>query len=560
MEKLVLFLQPDQLTCYRMEKGAASVARQWPIAASDLPDSLALFLDDNIHAQFSLLIDTPEEECHLESFKTTSLRDRSHLINRLKSKHFKSALLSKASVIGKGNNASLLLSGVASDELCTKFIRMLEQSRVCLRAVHSPLTLMSAIAKASHAGKGACLFILPMRGCYRLTACVNSFVLFNRRIVLPGISGNEFGVNSQPAIENAELTHSLTASLTETLVYLQRQQAVGWKTPRLIVVGEHDSPIVFADVCKNIAESGLAEPEMVESAPAVSGATISGAVESGTASEVSEYRPCVPHRNASTEGLLVTAAGHCGNGYATRQHRQTYTTRKVRNVCAALALCSIGGVVSSVAVANKLTDRNATIVDSYHATPIFTPALSSLPYSLPSPVSSKGSSGRQSKVDTKVDTIAADDYEVEAVRQALVTAKLIELGSLHNPIGFLGDLAQKANTQQSVSVTSVKWQADDVLNEDSLTDMIARPEAIKALDVEQVYQATVSGIVHGKPDVALRSFEKFVSALRTASSDPSVVVVETPFGLGSGDKTTDAVLSGAQGDFVLELSSHGVAR
>lgn len=527
MDKLVLFLQIDRLTCYQLESGGASVARQWPIAAAELPGDLSVFLENNSHAEFSLLIDTPEEECHLESFKTNSIRDRSHLINRIRNKHFKNALLSKASVIGKGDSASLLLSGVASDELCAGLVRLLEQSRASVRAVHSPLTLMSAIAKATHASKGACLFVLPMRGCYRLIACVNSFVLFNRRIVIPNGSGNESAVNSIPASVGTELTDMLTDSLTETLVYLQRQQVVGWETPGLIVAGTHDSSKMLAGVCKKVVESGLAKP--------------------GAGSEDSDYSSTVQRRSTSTDVLLVTAAGHCGNGYTTRELRRAYTTRKVRNVCAALALCGVGGVVSSVAVANKLTDLHATIINSYHESSVLKPvqAQSNVPEDHYQVVAEAG---------------AASGNEVEAVRQALVTAKLIELGSVHRPIEFLGELAQQASQQQSVSVTSVKWQTDDILNTDSLLDMIARPEAIKTLPVEQVYQATVSGIVQGKPDQALHSFDLFVSALRSASSDPSVVVVETPFGLGAGDKTTDSLLSGARGDFVLELSARGVAR
>ena len=152
------------------------------------------------------------------------------------------------------------------------------------------------------------------------------------------------------------------------------------------------------------------------------------------------------------------------------------------------------------------------------------------------------------------------EYSVEAVRQAMVTSKLIELGSVHMPIEFLTGLAQNVHEASGVSVSSVQWNMDDTLNDTSLTEMLARSAEKKALNVEHVYRATVSGVVQGNPDAALTAFESFVATLRSANSDPSVVVVETPYGLSSQDRVTTSSLSATSGEFMLELTTTRVAQ
>ena len=57
---------------------------------------------------------------------------------------------------------------------------------------------------------------------------------------------------------------------------------------------------------------------------------------------------------------------------------------------------------------------------------------------------------------------------------------------------------------------------------------------------------------------ALEQFESFISYLRDASSDPSIVVVETPFGLGNQRRTTNTDYLAEKAEFVLEISNERV--
>jgi len=531
MERRVLFLQPDRLTCYRIERDSVVAEQHWKTDRNRLPEDLRPWLNRIRQTEFNLLIDLPEEECHLESFKAVSRRDQRHLVAKMQNKRFENALVSKASVKGSSSNVSVLLSGVAEHKICAELIGQLEQAGVCVRAVHSPLTLMSAVTRLSHSGSGACLFFIPLQGCYRLVACVNSFVFFSRRIVVQCKSANV-----EPGADQAEKNDALKSALTETLVYLQRQQIEGWKTPELVVPDELLAANRLKEVINPLVESGLASG-------------IKG-YQSGVVLRAETNREPVrmpiqmveanSHSNwsigqCSVEAMLASAACRCGNGYATRAHRSAYTTRKVRNICAALALCGLGGAVSSASLARKITGQHETLAATY-------------------------SLSATSLLSTVAGDEAGYEHSVEAVRQAMVTAKLIELGSMYTPIEFLNDLAENVNKVSGVSVNSVHWEMEDFINDTSLTEMLDQPVDAKALNVEQVYQATVTGVVHGNPGAALTAFESFVSTLRGANADPSVVVVETPFGLGNQDKTTMSSLSDASGQFVLELSTTRLAQ
>lgn len=535
MDRRVLFLQPDRLTCYRQEKNGVVAERQWLIDLDGLPEDLRPYLKHARQSEFNLLIDLPEEECHLESFTTISRRDQKHLIAKIQNKRFENALLTKADVTGSGMNQSklsLLLSGIAKHKICADLIRLLDQLEICVRAVHSPLTLTSALAKLSRSSKGACLFVIPLQGCYRLIACIDSFVFFNRRIDVPYESrGADFKA------EQKEKSDLLKSCLTETLVYLQRQHMEGWDTPVLIVPDRALATSCFKDVFKQMADSDLvSEVRSYQSVSVADSDLIQGQKQE---SKLNAPDSDLPFNDWSATALLAAAASSCGNGYARRKHRAAYTTRKIRNVSAALALCGICGAVSSVAVAHKLTTQYEELMATYSQSTV----------ALQNTVA---------EYDSASENIY--EYSVEAVRQAMVTGRLIEMGTLHTPIEFLNELAENVHENAGVSISSVEWEVEDLLNADSLTEMLVQPVAIEALDLEQVYQATVSGVVQGNPATALTTFESFVSTLRRANADPAVVVVETPFGLGSQDKTTMSSLSGATGHFLLELSAAGVER
>lgn len=496
MQKRILFFQPDRLACYSLGNGSFSIDREWMISGDTLPDCFRSYLESNQHAEFNLVFDLAEEECYQEDLKATGLRDRRHVIARIKSKRFENCLFVKARIDRSLGNGSLLLSGVNRNAVCENLISILAEAGVCLRSIHSSTTLTPELARLSASGKGPHLFVIPLRGCFRLVACIGLSVVFTRRV----------SVSSAPNVDSGDYS-LLNKSLEETLLYMQRMQE-DWM-PSVVLIGPSD----VANKLRNIRSSSI------------------------TASQVKEIRSYLPVENeaasvCTSEVLLVRLAARSRFGYAQKEHRVTYIGRKIRAMSAALALCAFGGAITSVALANKLNSAQAEVTDTYNQ------AVSTLM----SDISDYDSSYEQ---------------PVEAVRQALVVARLLELGSVHEPLDFLQTLVPGVQ-QPGISITSVHWETEDIVDEPVIANLIAQPKSMESVPLEQIYRATLAGVVTGRPDSALEQFESFISYLRDASSDPSIVVVETPFGLGNQRRTTNTDYLAEKAEFVLEISNERV--
>lgn len=519
MEKRTLFLQPDCIKSYRQDHGAILHEHTWPVVdglPGELPAALLTYLDENAGAEFNLLLELPEEECHQEGLKATSRQDRRHLVQRIRQKRFDNALLSAASVHSKGGDAVLRLSGVMKHQHCSHLLDQIRQRNISLREIHSPITLMSALMKliserAQSTGGGANqgvpgLIVLPFQGGYRVLACIDNSVCFNRRITL-----NNQGV----------LATELDACLAETLNYLQRQQLPGWQAPELVIVGVPKVAAAFSALDKSVLKSGLIREITSFCCSPGSEATVS--IATATCNQT------------DAEKILTKAAFHCGGGYADQKYRKTYIERKVRHVCLALALCGAAGAVSSTAVANKISSTHLTVTNSYHQ-----------------------SSSAMTDLIAKYELQHAQP--VEAVRQALVTASLIKARADYDPVEFLHEVSRGIKQQPDVSISSIHWELDDVFGMDTLSDTYRSNADPKELPMDFIYHATVSGSVSGRPQGALEAFESFVANLRRVKSNPAVVVVETPFGLDGAGRADGSVFSEAQGQFLIELSNDGVAR
>lgn len=519
MEKCVLFLLPDRLVSYRSYDGRGNsqgngqgngqssgadhgyaVDKEWKIIGDKLPSQFRLYLQCNLHAQYSIVFDLPEEECHQEELKITGYRDRRHVVERLKRKRFENSLFSKASISGTGGDRFLLLSGVDRNVLCESLLAELESVGVSLRSIHSSTLLTPEIGKSVLAKNSDLLFIVPLHGFFRLVACSGSSVLFTRQVAATAT----LDVNS-----SIELYHALNQSVEETLLYVKRLQA-SW-SPSIVFVGKE----AIANKLKSLRSS------------------------LPTVSEDAEIKSCCSSigpaiKNTAAEIMLIHTSVKAGKGYAQKAHRIVYIGRRVRSFCAALALCGLTGVATSTAVANKLHSAHEVVADSY----------------------------------SQSNTILADDiahleslYDqpVEAVRQALVTARLLELSS-QEPLEFLQILALNVHRQPDISISSVRWEADDIIDETLLVTLQEPPETLESVSLEQIYRVSLAGVVKGTSDTAFDQFESFVSVLRDATNNPSVVVVEAPFGLGEKRRTTGREFRADQGEFVLEVSNEKVER
>ena len=211
-----------------------------------------------------------------------------------------------------------------------------------------------------------------------------------------------------------------------------------------------------------------------------------------------------------------------------------YLRRRFQSVAVAVAISLMGGAVSTVAVANKLETEYQSLSVDY-----------------------------QQAIESGNSLDLHDEryvYSVEAVRQALITAKLIEIQSERSPVSFLSMLANVVGNETAVSVNSVEWHQEDFLDQKSLKAILEKPEDIEKMPIDQFFRATVGGSIEGNAASALDRFETFVSSLRNTSAEQSVVVVEAPFGLAEDSKTTTEDMIANEAVFTIELFRKGELR
>jgi len=501
MNRRVFYLQPDRLSVFHCDRESVSVDHRWPVTGTELPSAASVYLLANKGAEFSLLTDLPEEECHLEETRTVGLRDRKHLLERTRIKCFANALLSK--VTTQGNNISntagnasrntVMVSGVYQHALCETLIDKIVQSESVLRSIHSAVTLTDSLSKPLGAGYGVYLLVMASgTHRFRLIACIDSFVVFSRSVECVGV-------------ELTELGSCLLRSVRETLVYLNRQSIDGWQAPRICLVGGH--ACIDAAAFESLLDSKLVV-----------------AVEQTQAS-ISVESKC-----SESELLLLRALQGADRGYASSAHRRFYVRNKVRNASAALAISTLVAAASSAVLANKVGGQYQVLSENY----------------------------KQSAAALSDPESVDQEYPVEAVRQALVTARLIKMRSAYSPVDFLKHVAGVVNESENISAISVSWQQESQLDKQSLQLIMQQPAG--NVPLEQLYRATLSGEISGDHTGALAEFESFVTSLRRSSADMSVVVLDAPFGLGENNHTNGSEILDANAQFTLELSGDGVAR
>ncbi len=498
MKKYFLCLQPSLLTCYSADKGTFTRLSQWNLPDDELPDSLRAFLTDNREAEYVLLFDLPEEECYLQDIKSHGFLDRRQIIEKLSAKRFPDSLLSFASIAGTRQRRSVQLSGVDSNPVLANLLALLSVCQISLGAVHSVTTLVKLLVKKISAEQSAQLFVVKFRDCYRLIGCLDAVVLFSRRV---DIAASKHSTDCH--------FNLLQTSVEETLVYLQRLHE-GW-VPDVVLIGPSES----ADRLR----AGLQASNSIKLVNNIQSHLPLNAVAGSCDSEV----------------LLMSVATRAGCGYARSSHRQAFITRRIRNMGAALLLCAIGSAASSIAVAEKVRGARLDIADRYDQ----------LAESLDS---------------NSIDLLAHYDYPVEAVRQSLVTARLLDVMSENRPLDVLQEVSAGV-LRSDVSISSVSWENTAVIDATLLMKHLADAEqplseniAVQQVPLQQIYKATVSGVVGGSPEMALDRFQAFVSMLREISSRPTVVVVETPFGLGD-QRTTNSDYVSEKSPFTVEIIS-----
>ena len=520
MSKRILFLQAHQLSVFAVFKGGRVVPdTKFNLINKVIPAEVTRYISRHIDSTFTLVVDLMEEECHTESMPSIGLRDRKHYFNKLRAKYFSSPLLSCLKVIKNNKKSTVVISGLDQHEVCKTLLKILAKSGAMLHAIHSPVTLSQIFCKKFKL-TGATLLVLQLdRHCFRLMACVETHVVISRR------------VEYSEQYSDVQLLESLENSIQETLVYLDRQSTAGWEEPVISLIGEIAAEYVSgSDKSTNDDMEGGVDPGL----PVVAINPQNIAQFAGTPESASRY----------ADVLIASVSLSTGKNYARAVHRTNYFRKKLHQTFLALGLSLMGGAVATAAVVSKVNSEYALLGDEY---------------------------SQSTQVAKDSSSLIEVDYEysVEAVRQALVTAKIIEMRSQHSPMVFLTEVSDVLVDTSGVSITSVAWERKDTLDAQSLGELLDQSSAVEVVPMEIFYTATVSGHISGSVSSSLDAFDSFVSRLRLSASDATVVVLEAPFGVSAqattsmSDKALSSKIgnpniisdeSSANGKFIVEVS------
>ena len=519
MERAIVILQSERLLIFRCQKGRLTLEKIFPLEIfpgneKDSLNNLAQYLTDHSSLVYILIFDLPEEECHLEDMPQAGFRDRSAIVQRMVKKYFSSALLSAVRSVQseskKRNRArsGILISGIDSHHNCEQVLEVFEKSQVALQSIHSPITLASSLCKLVSASMGSKLIVLAVGcQCFRILGCVDQCVVFSRYVDLS-------------ARDKKKVPSALVGSIQETLTYLIRQNS-HWSGSSVTIISEFETT--------DFSATGFNSDQMTVLSPLAVG---------GIRNLLPKSRAIISpdiRSGARVEALLasvstVIAGFTRSNDYTGKIHKRYYLQRKYRQLLTAGALSLTGGAISFAAVATKVGNEVDVLIESYSESGAATRNINSVPDHF-------------------------DDYSVEAVRQTLVTARLIELRSEQSPVDFLMQVSEARHGAESMSVSSVDWHSTDQINQNSLLEISTQPQGFDRVMVEKIYAATVSGEIEGDVESALDTFGTFVDKLRSISADSSVVVVDAPFDLDQNSTTTADGVSEASGRFTLEISS-----
>jgi len=457
---------------------------------------VALHLSENKQCVYSLVIDLAAEEGYFEPIPSVSVRDRKHLYQRLQTKHFPSSILSCTDRDADRKSSGVLVSGFTDSAVLTDLLKQIEKAGALLQAIHSPLTLVRSLCKELNKNKGAHLLVVRSD---------HSRIRMIACIDAQAVFTRQVVVATDPKC--------VTDGITETLTYLNRCEIHGWETPLVTMLGFTKSDY---RICEELT-GALVESEAVKK--------VCGALPEGN---------CEKNSISVLDKLLAYASCRGQAAYAGSKQRHLYLRRKLRCIAAAAAISALGGAASTVAVANKLDFEHESLTNSY----------------------------QQAVGSTDVLMLQEERYEysVEAVRQALITAKLIEAQSQGSPLNLFSELATVVSQEPGITLSSVSWHRQDELDDKSLQAIFNKPENIDKLLLNQFYRTSVTGSVEGAAGAALDRFESFVNSLRKTSTSPSVVIIEAPFGLGEHNKTTAADLTADTAVFTIELVRQGKLR
>lgn len=471
------------------------------------------YLQERLGALFTVIIDSGDEEHHLESMPKLRRSERHRLMMKLRDRYFSAESLSVVALfegkIPAGSSVPVTISGIAPGSDCDLWLQIFIKTQTLINAIYS-LPLLGVELHKAHGGEATICAVQLGQSDFRLMAYKNSRLLISRHLSVA---------------EN--VVDELMEQLRQTQSYIDRLPEPGDQ-----VIESNTRNSVAQQVWVVGALSASAKSKLASNGIKVTSCrSIAGVL--GLKHKISS-----PFGDVLFASLALQARRQM-SGYSLGIYRNSMVNRRVRHMLLAGCLCCVGLTAAAAAAAVRVNQNYSALT-----------------------IAADRFAANTDRVIQKA-LIAGNDmnYPVEAIRQSMNLARNLDTRMQFTPRHFLQAFATDLTAYPELEVTAIQWSRSANDADGSLLDSLAADASSVDFNQAIYYFATVSGYIrtHDTERMqALARFNRFVSVLTETGRYSSVTVIEAPFGIGDGVVTTGGGQSGERENFVIEFDAREI--
>ena len=156
----VFFITDDRMTALLWQ--GPHLISKYEFEENEISE-LAKYLDDSKNVVASIIVDALEEEISLTTIPHVNLNERRFLIDRTLTRLHRGAEFTTAAIIGRDDSKRrddrLLVSGLTSSRVLTKWLDVLNQHEIVIKGIYSLPLITGNILKVLKIKKGLTLLV-----------------------------------------------------------------------------------------------------------------------------------------------------------------------------------------------------------------------------------------------------------------------------------------------------------------------------------------------------------------------------------------------------------------
>lgn len=517
--RYVLLLQGEKASAFAMgraEFGAAVVFNN----DSSGHVKFSQYLAERHNSLFSVVLDSKDEEHHLDSIPLLKRGDRRRILEKISARHFPDGTLSTIRVEHNqrqtSNTCPVTVSGMPFKNDCQVWLKLLDTSSTLMTDISS----LSLLGLAIHRVSGSPMSLIAIQVAqndFRLMAYHHTRLIISRHLT----------VTDNLAVE-------LTDQLRQTQDYIQRLPMVTemhirsaepqdsqQESAQQIIDGVQVIGAVTADSRAELERTGVT----VISCRAMSRLL-------GIKPEVS-----VPFADMLFAALALNRKSKRAR-FSMAGYKNHFLARRLRHMLYAGSIACLGMTAAATAAA---VHYNGTYTSLIAATTVLSEE-----------------SGMSERVKSAAHS--GTDIPIDAIRDSMRIAEQLNAQTQFTPLHFLASLATDLTVYPELEVTAIQWSQ----SQDNYNQTGSKMNQYTAVgNSGAYYNATVTGFLQIQPlkrVEALGRFNSFVAALTATGQYVSVIVVDAPFNAAdgsnqTGSKQASAIDPSLKESFVIELTT-----